>query len=185
METERLKIRRFLAGDWQDLHEYLSQENVVKFEPYGVFTEEESKREAERRAGDESFWAVCLKDSGKLIGNLYLARQEFDTWELGFVFNERYQGKGYAGSAARALVSDVFENKNAHRVVARCNPLNEPSWRLLERLGMRREGHLVKNIYFGRDEEGQPLWQDTYEYGVLAEEWGQAGEPGQTGIREG
>lgn len=171
METERLSIRRFSPEDWQDLHEYLSQENVVKFEPYGVFTQEECRQEAARRAGDPSFWAVYLKDCGKLIGNVYLAKGEFDTWELGFVFGERYQGKGYATEAARALVSDVFQSKNAHRVVAMVNPLNTASWRLLERLGMRREGYLMQNIFFHRDEEGQPLWQDTYAYAMLAEEW--------------
>ena len=51
------------------------------------------------------------------------------------------------------------------------NPLNTASWRLLERLGMRREGYLMQNIVFHRDEEGQPLWQDTYAYAMLAEEW--------------
>jgi len=54
-----------------------------------------------------------------------------------------------------------------------CNPENERSWRLLERLGMRREGNLRKNIFFFRNEQGEPLWQDTYEYGLLREEWEQ------------
>ena len=68
-------------------------------------------------------------------------------------------------------MEDVFANRHAHRVIAMCNPLNEPSWRLLERLGMRREGHLRRNIFFKRDEGGCPLWQDTYLYGILASEW--------------
>jgi len=50
METARLEIRRFMADDWQDMHEYLTQESVVKYEPYGVFPEEISRSEAERRA---------------------------------------------------------------------------------------------------------------------------------------
>ena len=62
METERLMIRRFEPDDWQDLYEYLSQEEVVKYEPYEVFTEEASKQEAVRRSGDDNFRAVCLKD---------------------------------------------------------------------------------------------------------------------------
>jgi RimJ/RimL family protein N-acetyltransferase len=41
----------------------------------------------------------------------------------------------------------------------------------MERLNMRREGHLLKNIFFKRDEEGNPIWNDTYEYAILAEEW--------------
>jgi len=171
METERLLIRRFTPDDWPGLHAYLSQESVVKYEPYGVFTEEASKREAARRSEDHSFWAVCLKDGGKLIDNIYLGKQAFDTWELGYVFNADYQGRGHATEAARALLSDAFAHHGARRAIAMCNPLNEPSWRLLERLGFRREGHLIQNIYFKKDSAGNPIWADTYEYGLLACEW--------------
>ena len=171
METNRLLIRRFIPDDWRDLHEYLSQEAVVKYEPYGVFTEEASKQEAARRADDSGFWAVCLKDCGKLIGNIYLSKQDFDTWELGYVFNAGFQGVGYATEAAHALVDYVFRNNNARRVVAMCNPLNESSWKLLERLKMRREGQLLQNIYFKTEQDGSPIWQDTYEYAVLCKEW--------------
>jgi len=169
--TESLLIRRFRPGDWRDLHEYLSQPAVVKYEPYDVFTEEASRREAARRADDPAFWAVCLRDCGKLIGNVYLSEQAFGTWELGYVFNENFQGMGYATEAARALLDDVFANRNARRVVAMCNPLNAASWRLLERLGLRREGHFIKNVYFKHDAAGNPIWGDTYAYGMLKEEW--------------
>ena len=132
---------------------------------------DESRLEAVRRSNDPAFWAVCLKDSGKLIGNLYLAGQPFDTWELGYVFNARYQGKGYATEAAASLLDHAFGRLGARRVTAMCNPLNTASWRLLERLGMRREGHLIRNIWFKRDEHVEPIWADTYEYAILAEEW--------------
>lgn len=171
METQRLLIRKFKPEDWKDLYEYLSQKEVVKFEPYEVFTEDESKKEAVNRSENNSFWAVCLKDTGKLIGNVYLAKGEFDTWELGYVFNGNYQGKGYATEAAFLLVDNAFKNENAHRVIAMCNPLNSASWKLLERLGLRREGHLKQNIYFKTDSSGAPIWADTYEYGILANEW--------------
>ena len=171
METSRLLIRRFTSDDWKDLFEYLSQDFVVKYEPYDVFTEESSIQEAVKRSKDKNFWAVCLKESGKVIGNIYLAARDFDTWELGYAFNAHYHGKGYATEAACAMVDDVFKNHNARRVIAMCNPLNEPSWKLLERLGMRREGHLLQNIYFKKDASGNPIGSDTYEYGILAKEW--------------
>lgn len=171
METERLIIRRFTPNDWEDLFEYLSQEEVVRYEPYDVFSEESTKQEAINRAGDEAFWAICLKSTNKLIGNIYLGKQDFDTWELGYVFNEKYQGHGYATEATMFLLESLFKNKDARRVIAMCNPLNKSSWRLLERLGMRREGHLMQNIYFKKDNEGNPIWADTYEYGMLDLEW--------------
>lgn len=171
METARLKLRHFFPDDWQDLFEYLSQEEVVKFEPYDVFTLEQAKQEAISRSNNPDFWAVCLQDTGKLIGNVYLAEQAFDTWELGYVFNRTYQGKGYATEAIKVLIDDVFTTHKARRIIAMCNPLNTASWKLLERLNMRREGHLIKNIYFFKDENGLPIWQDTYEYAILKEEW--------------
>lgn len=171
MKTERLEIRRFQPEDWLDLYEYLSQEEVVKYEPYGIFTEKESKAETNYRCKSPDFWAVCLQDTGKLIGNIYLSEQDFNTWELGYVFNGNYQGKGFATEAAKALINYVFAEKDAHRVIAMCNPENISFWKSLERLGVRLEGHLIKNIYFYKDNEGNPIWQDTYEYWVLKDEW--------------
>ena len=171
METKRLIIRMFTANDWEDLYEYLSQSDVVKFEPYDVFSKEEAKKEAVARSKNDAFWAVCLKETNKLIGNVYLAKQDFDTWELGYVFNAFYQGYGYASEACRVLVNDVFTNHHAHKVIANVNPLNQASWKLLERLQLQREGHLKKNIYFKKDDNHQPIWLDTYLYGILSTEW--------------
>lgn len=85
--TKRLLLRSFRAADAQELYEYLSDPKVVKFEPYYPYSFEAAAQEAERRAGDESFIAVCLKDSGRLIGNIYLAPEEFGSWEIGWVFS--------------------------------------------------------------------------------------------------
>ncbi|WNS46281.1 GNAT family N-acetyltransferase [Paenibacillus sp. MMS20-IR301] len=175
--TERLIIRRFRAGDGEDLHDYLSQEEVVRFEPYGVYDEASSKTEAVRRADDPAFWAVCLKDSGKLIGNLYFQQQDppqFQTWMLGYVFNGRYQGCGYAVEACRKLLTYGFGTLGIRRVTAFCNPDNHRSWHLLERLKLRREGHFLQTGYFKHDEYGNPRWHNTYAYGVLGSEWMEA-----------
>jgi RimJ/RimL family protein N-acetyltransferase len=64
-----------------------------------------------------------------------------------------------------------FDTLHARRIVAMCNPENTSSWKLLERLNMRREGHLRKNIYFKHDDLGNPIWNDTYEYALLKDEW--------------
>lgn len=176
METERFILRRFAGEDWRDLHEYLSQEIVVKYEPYGVFTEEESKREAARRASDEAFWAVCLKENGKVIGNIYFRQQEpqaYMTWELGYVFNAGYHGKGCATEACRKILQYGFVQLGAHRIIGMCNPDNAASWRLLERLGMKREGHFRKPAFFTKSPEGKPIWHDAYQYSILEEEFKQ------------
>jgi RimJ/RimL family protein N-acetyltransferase len=170
-ETMRLVIRRFHLEDWRDVYEYLSQPETVYYEPYEPFSPDQAKQEALRRSTGESFYAVCLKKSGKVIGNIYLAKKEFDAWEIGFVFNGKFRGKGYAAEAVAALLDKLCSRLGAHRVLAECNPENERSWKLLERLRFRREGHVRQNIYFKRDAANNPLWQDTYLYGILDSEW--------------
>ena len=106
------------------------------------------------------------REDGRLLGNVCLARREFDARELGFLFHRRYWGQGYAREACEALVRRAFR-EGAHRIYAECDPQNAASWQLLERLGVRREAHLRGNLFFWRDENGAPLWKDTYVYGKL------------------
>ncbi|MCL2773328.1 MAG: GNAT family N-acetyltransferase [Oscillospiraceae bacterium] len=169
--TERLIINKFEKSDWKDIYEYLSDNDVVKFEPYEPLTKDKALHEAEERAKNPAFWAVRLKDTNKLIGNIYLSEADFKTWELGYVFNKKYWGNHYAAESAYAVINYIFKTKDAWRIVAMCDPLNIASWKLLERLGMRREGHLIKNVYFKFDSQGNPIWKDTYEYAILREEW--------------
>ncbi|MBP3887456.1 MAG: GNAT family N-acetyltransferase [Cellulosilyticum sp.] len=171
IQTERLMIRYFKEEDAKDLYDYLSKEEVLKYEPYPTFSYEDAVKEAKNRASNKDFYAVVVKDTGKVIGNLYFSKGDFDTWEIGYVFNNDFWGYGYATEAAKALMTHAFANWEARRVIAMCNPKNEHSWKLLERLGMRREGTLLSNIYFFKNEKDEPIWQDTYEYGILKDEW--------------
>lgn len=170
IETQRLFIRRFSEQDATDLYDYLSREEVVRFEPHPPLTYEQAVEEATRREEDSSWYAVALK-SGKVIGHFHLTQGMYGTWELSFVFHSRYWGQGYAFESMRALLKYAFNSMHARRIVARCNPLNESSWKLLDRVGFRREGTSLQNVFYIKDEEGNPIWQDTYEYAMLKEEW--------------
>ncbi|WP_238917453.1 GNAT family N-acetyltransferase [Clostridium sp. YIM B02555] len=172
LRTERLIMRRFLENDGEDLYEYFSNPKVLEFEPYKPFTKHEAYMEAKRRVSDEKFLAVCLKN-GKVIGNIYFAKGEFETWEIGYIFNEKYWGNGYATESIFALMKYAFDNLDTRRIIAMCDPKNPNSWKLLERVGMRREGTLLQNIYFFKDEECNPIWKDTYEYAILKSEFSQ------------
>ena len=171
IETDRLIIRKFRPDDFTELYDYLSDINVVKYEPYEPYTLEETRREAEFRSNSDEYFAVTMKGEGRLIGNLYLGKREFDTYELGYVFNRDWQMCGYATEAAKALLEYTFATLKAHRVVAKCNALNYRSYKLMERLGMRREAELKKNVYFKKDAFGKPVWQDTLQYAILRNEW--------------
>nr|WP_210767767.1 GNAT family N-acetyltransferase [Cellulomonas humilata] len=152
-----MTVRRFTAADGDALHGYLSQPEAVRFEPYGVQTRLQCHELALDREGDEAFWAVCRAGDERLIGNLYLHRDDPRTYTLGYVFDPAQWGQGYATEAATALLDVCFRSWGAHRVIARCSPENTRSWRLLERLGMRREE--------------LPQLHDAYQYAVLEDEW--------------
>lgn len=174
VRTERLLIRHFQPDDWKDLHEYLSIEEVLKYEPGSVCNEAECKQMASERSQSNRFMAVVLRESNKMIGHIYFNQTHptaFLTWELGYIFNPVYYGNGYATEACRSVLEYAFEVLKAHRVTAMCNPENDSSWRLLERLAMRREGYHRKKAFFNRNDLGEPIWHDAYQYAVLAEEW--------------
>lgn len=174
--TERLILRQFLPSDWEDLFEYLSIPEVVLYEPYGVYTKDDSINEANDRHKEENnrFWAVCLEDSKKMIGHVYFAQSEpteFRTWEIGYVFNPAFHGQGYATEACKRIIQYGFQVKEAHRIVAGVNVRNQASWKVLERLRMRREAHMLQNVFFKRTSNGEPIWNDSYRYAILSTEY--------------
>lgn len=124
IETKRLLLRPFTAADGEDLYSYLSDPEVVRFEPYDVFTKADAEKEAARRAGDPNFFAVVLKKTGHVIGNLYFAPSEYEKYEFGYVLSRAYWKNGYATEAADALLRDAFAQKKLHRVEAYCHPDN-------------------------------------------------------------
>ncbi|MGN0378013.1 MAG: GNAT family N-acetyltransferase [Butyrivibrio sp.] len=167
METERLILRRYNENDLEDLYEYLSDPEVVRFEPNKPLNLEETKGNLDWRISTEEMTAVETKDTHKMIGNVYMGRREYNSLEMGYVFNRNYWGHGYAAESCRALIDDAFA-KGIHRIYAECDPQNENSWRLLECLGFQREAHLRRNVYFWKDEDGNPIWKDTYIYSLLS-----------------
>ena len=75
-------------------------------------------------------------------------------------------GRGYATEAVRALLAACFDQLGVRRVVAECFADNESSWRLMERVGMRREAHTVRDALHRTGK-----WMDSFAYAILAEEW--------------
>jgi RimJ/RimL family protein N-acetyltransferase len=69
------------------------------------------------------------------------------------------------------VVGQAFSRLGAHRIESHCHPENERSWRLLERLGMRREGHHLRSVFLRWAPDGSPEWCDSLDYALLREEW--------------
>jgi len=174
LETERLILRPVEAGDWRAIHRYASLPEVARYLPNEPFTEDDARAFALRwseqaRASDEwpEVMVVQLKADGQLIGYVpfELFNQKYRTREIGWVFAPDCQGQGYATEAARAVLALAFEKLGLHRVVATCDPRNAASYRVMERLGMRREGHHLKDVQIRGE------WCDEYFYAILEEEW--------------
>lgn len=167
IKTDRLVIRTFEPEDWKDVYEYTSNLNVMKYIPEGVFTEGDAKKFVMDNSGEHAeMFPVVLKDEKTVIGHIAFFKYFGDhTYEIGWVFHPDYQGKGYASEAASALLGFGFKTMKLHRIIATCQPENTASHRVMEKIGMRREGFFKKCIPHDND------WWDEYYYAVLEEEW--------------
>lgn len=172
IQTDRLIVRPIRPDDWRHLFDYLSLPEIYAFEPGEPIDAAQARAMAVERSSGQAFVAVELRAERRMIGHLYfqpVEPAELRTHELGYIFNPAYQRQGYATEAARALVDHAFAELGVHRVVANCNPANVASWRVLEKIGFVREGHLRQNIFFRCDTDGRPMWQDTFEYARLSD----------------
>ena len=86
-------------------------------------------------------------------------------------FNEKFGKKGYATEACKALIKHIFTVLNGRRLYVGCNEDNTASWRLLERLGLRREAHCIEDVSFKTDADGSPIFVNSYFYAQLKREW--------------
>ncbi len=166
--TEHLILRRYKKNDLKDLYEYLSNSDVVKYEPYKPMTMSEVESNLAWRISTYEMIAVELKSNHRMIGNVYLGKRDCESLEMGYVFNKDYWGKGYAKESCEALMALAFAD-GIHRIFAECDPQNIASWKLLESLEFNREAHLKKNVYFWKDDNNKPIWKDTYIYAKLNE----------------
>ncbi|MBY0123795.1 GNAT family N-acetyltransferase [Bacillus sp. S/N-304-OC-R1] len=167
IKTKRLLIREFEFKDWQAVYEYTSDINVMKYIPEEVFTEEDAKEFVNKNKGDNAEkFPVVLIDEDILIGHIVFYKYFGEhTYEIGWVFNPKYQNRGYASEAAKAILKYGFKEMNLHRIIATCQPENIPSYRVMEKIGMRREGFFKKCIPKGNE------WWDEYYYAILDEEF--------------
>lgn len=168
--TARLVLRPFKPGDAADLFEYLHRPVASCFLSLALADMRAAEHEAATRSQNEHSIAVCLRASGKLIGDLF-ADPEDDTVSVGWNFNPAFFGKGYAYEAAAALFAHLFTARAARRLYAYVEDTNMASQRLCERLGMRQEGLFKEFISFRNDGRGAPIYENTMQFALLRREW--------------
>ncbi|MFJ1298562.1 GNAT family N-acetyltransferase [Pseudomonadota bacterium AL_CKDN230030165-1A_HGKHYDSX7] len=117
--------------------------------------------------GDTLRLAVTRGEDGVLLGEVLLkhAQRSALQGEVGYIFDPRHAGRGYATEAVTAMVSLGFDTIGLHRIFARLDAANAGSIGVVERLGMRREAHLIQNDRY------DGVWGDEFVYAVLAREW--------------
>jgi RimJ/RimL family protein N-acetyltransferase len=175
ISSERLALRPFTHADLDDVHAYHSLDDVVRY-LYWVPHDRAGSSEALAQKigqttlaneGDRLTIAVEWPEAARVIGevNLMWRSREHRQGEIGYVFNPEFHGCGFATEAAREMLRLGFDVLGLHRMFGRCDARNEPSARVMERLGMRREAHFV------HDEMFKGEWGDTYVYAMLAAEW--------------
>jgi RimJ/RimL family protein N-acetyltransferase len=172
LESQRLLLRRFDESDLLPFLTYLNDPLVARYQTWESYTEQQAKDVIQEQKnldpGLPGRWftfAVELKAAGALIGHVALKTQDHQQAEIGFTFSRQHQGKGLACEAATSVLDYVFTKLELHRVIAITDCENEKSMALLSRLGMRREGHFIQNIWF------KGKWGDEYLYALLREEW--------------
>ncbi|AEB23824.1 MULTISPECIES: GNAT family N-acetyltransferase [Bacillus] len=171
IETHRLILRNFTEADSQGLLEYSAHPRVNCFLDDRISTIEEASLTVQKRSRDDSYIAVCLKDSNDLIGELFYLKEEPDTYSVCWNFNARFEGMGYASESAKAFFEYLFMQKDARRLYAYVEDDNYKSQKLSERLGMRKEGYFLEFISFTKYEDGTPKYENTFQYALLKKEW--------------
>jgi RimJ/RimL family protein N-acetyltransferase len=173
--TDRLLLRPFEPSDLDAVHAMQSREDVARYLYWNPRTPDETeealRRIVELRSVDDEHdglrLAAVRRDSGELIGDFSLWRtsREHQQGEIGFVLHPDHHGQGFATEASLVCLRLGFEVVGFHRIEGRCDARNTASARVMERLGMRREAHLVEN------ELVKGEWTDELVYAMLASEW--------------
>lgn len=170
--TERLLLRRLEESDAESLLEYRRMPEVYLYQGFRPNTIEDAvgfvrlRYEEPNIPGTRFQLAVCLSDSGKLIGDIGLKfLEDGRQMEIGYTIHPLYHGKGYGSESVRAVIDYLFRDLGKHRITASIDPENYKSIRLCESLGMRKEAHFVKSLLINGN------WADDVIYSILEEEW--------------
>jgi len=165
LETPRLRLRRPVMDDAAAIFTAYAQDpEVTRYLVWRPHETVETVREFLRRCaaaweGGTAFaWAITGREDGRLLGMVEV-RKDGHRAELGYVLARPHWGRGFATEAVRAVVEWALSDPNIHRVWAVCDVENLPSARVLEKVGMQREGLLRRwTVLPNRSETPRDCW---------------------------
>ena len=173
-QTERLILRPFTVEDLPTFVAYRSDPEVAKYQSWSNYDMAQAKAFMAHQDGatfaHPGTWcqlALELKEGGAHIGDVVIKvlAEDPKQAEVGFTLAPEHQGRGYATEALRGLLAIAFDALGLHRVIAITDALNAPAAALLERVGFRKEAHLIENIFF------KGAWGDEFQFAMLGREW--------------
>src|SRR5260370_13985631 len=174
LETTRLRLRHFRDADLALFMAYRNDPEVARYQGWEGISEPEARvflqEQKEVQPGVPGHWfqiAVELNETGLLVGDCALKIEEHDERqaEIGYTLSRVYQGRGMASEAVSCVLEYAFVTLGLHRVIAITACENVASVALLERLGLRREGHFRQSVWL----KGE--WGNEYLHAMLAEGW--------------
>lgn len=166
LQTTRLIIRPSIIEDASEIHSFLSDSDTMKFFVEGTYSLEKIQEFLYKNKEQTDHYSLVLKDTNQVIGKISFHKWFMHrTYEIGWIMNPKYTNQGYMSEAVEAVLEYGFDSLNIHRIVAQCQPENNPSKRLCDRF-MRFEGHNKKCIHVKDD-----IWWDELFYAVLKGEY--------------
>jgi RimJ/RimL family protein N-acetyltransferase len=175
IETPRLLVRPFADKDLADMIALYGIPEILRYLYVGKRPDAEvAKSLAERKSktalhaeGDRLILAIEEKATAKFVGEVVLVwlSETHNSAEAGFIIHPTFQGRGYAREAILPLLRFGFEVMKFHRIIGRCDGRNTASARLMAKLGMRQEAHLIENEFI----KGE--WTDELVFALLEREW--------------
>ena len=174
LETDHLLLRPFRATDLPHLQRYATRPEFYEFlslpeqtpETVAAFLEHRLKSQEQHHTGRFAF-AIELKPVKRVIGSVRIEISDATNkqGDLGFALDPDHQRRGYMTEAVARVLAFGFGQLSLHRVFATADVENHRSWRLMERLGMIREGLLRQ------DKLVRGQWRDSFLYAILSEEF--------------
>ncbi len=174
IRSDRLLLREFKEADWQAVHIYASDPEVVRFMEWGPNDEDDTKAFISRSIASQKerprrkyTLAITLKGESKLIGgcDVCVVSSEHKKGWLGYCLNRDFWHKGYATETVQALLEFGFKQLALHRIFAEVDPDNIASRNVLEKTGMLYEGHVREHRW------AKGKWRDSLLYATLENEW--------------
>lgn len=173
IKTKQLLLRSCIASDFDAIHSYAQIEALYRYiRPY--VDEEPTRRMVATLMQPWMFevgvWhglIINLLDEKLAIGDVVFRVDDAATRriEIGYRLSPEYAGRGIISEAASAVLDMLFTELDITKVVARCDPRNVPSFKIMEKLGMKREAEFKAHYLNGNE------LTDQYDYGILRSEW--------------